>query len=310
MHLSCACRARLQWIFFGARGVRAGWSVLIFIAIVCAAMSLARFAIAGPMPKGAIPPGFALIHSSFRLAAVLLATAIMGRIEGRSIWSYGLARRRPAVNFLAGWLCGLVCLSLLVGALKACGYLAIDGIDLHGPKILGYGLVWLLIFFLVAIVEEVYFRGYMQATLARGIGFWPAALLISASFAARHIANHGETAAGIVGLLLAGLLFCLLLRESGSLWPGIGFHTAWDWAQSFLYGTPDSGWPIEGHLLVTHATGDVRMSGGTVGPEGSLLGTIVIVGLLVLLWVFRRHVAFLTQPAAPIASAIISTSPR
>ena len=103
------------------------------------------------------------------------------------------------------------------------------------------------------------------------------------------VANDGETALGIAGVFAAGMLLCLLVRLSGALWLGIGFHTAWDWAQSYLYGVPDSGTMIEGHLLISHAMGDTRFSGGTVGPEGSVFAMPVLVaGLVVLSWAYRK----------------------
>jgi hypothetical protein len=60
----------------------------------------------------------------------------------------------------------------------------------------------------------------------------------------------------------------------------IGFHALWDWTQSYFYGIPDSGHTLPGHLLRGKFFGPTWLSGGTVGPEGSLLFTL----LLVLFW--------------------------
>ena len=67
------------------------------------------------------------------------------------------------------------------------------------------------------------------------------------------------------------MVFCLSLWRTGSLWWAIGFHAAWDWAESFLYGVSDSGTVIQNHLLNTHPLGRPIYSGGLTGPEGSLL---------------------------------------
>jgi uncharacterized protein len=143
---------------------------------------------------------------------------------------------------------------------------------LQGLPALGYGLAWLLDFIMVGITEEALYRGYLQATLTRGIGFWPAAISLSLLFGAAHLQNAGETVPGIIGVILHGLFYCLLVRLKGSLWLGIGFHAAWNWAQSYLYGTAQSGHLMQGHLFVTRASGDALISGGSAGPEGSLLG--------------------------------------
>lgn len=285
-------KAWLRWALVGSQGIRAGWSILIFLSMPVALnliiLAIHHWHIA--IPTGEIPPRFFLKREIIGVIMVLGATAVMGWIEGKKFWQYGLASSRGLTLFLVGMAGGLACLSSLVGALYAGGYLAFDGFALHGAlQALGYGALWLVIFILVGVSEETTFRGYMQSTLARGMGFWPGAVLLSLLFAAAHYKNTGESIAGLGGVVIAGLLLALLLRATGSLWLSIGFHATWDWGQSFLYGTPDSGLMMQGHLLATHALGDPRFSGGTVGPEGSLLFLPVqIVGLLVLLFILQR----------------------
>jgi membrane protease YdiL (CAAX protease family) len=286
-----------RWLFFGREGLRAGWGILIFalvltsltIVVGTVATVLVMFVLHRPisMPKGEISPAFMLISEVIFFGLTLAATAVMGWIEGRSAWSYGLGGTRPAAKFAAGWAGGWLCLSLLVGVLVAGGYLTFDGRLLHGLAVVKYALVWLVAFLLVGLSEELFFRGYVQSALARGIGFWPAAVLISIAFGAFHVGNPGESYAGLAGVVVAGLVFCLLLRVSGSLWLGIGFHTAWDWSQSYLYGTPDSGTMMRGHLLAARSIGDAVISGGSAGPEGSVLGAPVMatgIALMIMLW--------------------------
>jgi hypothetical protein len=123
---------------------------------------------------------------------------------------------------------------------------------------------------------------------------WPAAILLSLLFGAGHLPNAGESVPGIIGVMVHALFYCLLLRLSGSLWLAIGFHAAWDWAQSYFYGTPQSGHIMQGHLFVSYTRGDVLMSGGGTGPEGSLLGLPAqAIGLFVFLWAVKRAGLFL-----------------
>lgn len=124
-----------------------------------------------------------------------------------------------------------------------------------------------------------------QHTLARGIGFWPAALACSVSFGVAHLPNSGEDVVGIAVVILGGIFLSLCLKLTGSLWWGIGFHSALAWAESYFYGTADSGSPsVVGHLLASHPTGDARFSGGADGPEGSLI--CVALSLLLILVTF------------------------
>jgi hypothetical protein len=160
---------------------------------------------------------------------------------------------------------------------------------------------WLVAFILVGLFEEFLFRGYLQFTLMRGLlglgarvsperaqkaAFWMAALLWSLLFFATHMTNGGETPAGLLAVFFAGVLFSYALWRTGSLWWGIGFHMTWDWAQSFLFGVPDSGTLSGNRLFATHPAGTVWLSGGIVGPEGSVL-VLLVFGLVFL--VLRRY---------------------
>ena len=79
------------------------------------------------------------------------------------------------------------------------------------------------------------------------------------------------------------------VRVTGSAWWAIGCHAAWDWAETYFYGTPDSGFVAQRHFLTTTPTGNTLWSGGTDGPEGSLLVAPVILLLLgILLAVYGR----------------------
>jgi membrane protease YdiL (CAAX protease family) len=292
LQLHVTRHARLRWIFIGPQGIRAGWSLLIFFTLL-APLDLIREIVKSYYPSlfTADPsPGDSLLIEAVQLFFVIGAMVITGRIEGRAVWSYyGLAGHRPIAKLLAGWAGGLICLSLVVGALFASRVLAFEGRALQGLPILGYGLVWLLVFLMVGVSEEVMYRGFLQATLTRALGFWPAAILVSIFFGVGHIGNPGETFVGVSGVMIRALFYCLLLRLTGSLWAGIGFHAAWDWAQTYLYGTPQSGHVMQGHLFNSRPLGAPLLSGGGVGPEGSLLwAPPFALGLLVFFWALRR----------------------
>ena len=76
---------------------------------------------------------------------------------------------------------------------------------------------------------------------------------------------------GLIAVGCFGLFFCYTLRVTGNLWLAVGFHASWDWTESFFYGVPDSGTRMAGHLLDTAVSGPAWVSGGSAGPEGSVL---------------------------------------
>lgn len=263
---------RPQRLFLSQEGLRPGWGLLTFISLLASGVLLVlRFFPQLNNVRGAVLPGPALLRETLIATLVLGASWVMGRIERRPVGSYGLSGPGSVRNFAAGLGWGVSLFSLLIGLLGATGHLAFGGATLHGSAILGYGAAWMLVFFFVALAEETLFRGYLQSTLARVIGFWPAAVCLSVSFGLIHLRSQNELFLGIAMAAMGGLVFSLCLKLSGSLWWGIGFHAAWDWAESFLFGTANSGYVMEGHWLSSRPVGDIHWSGGSAGPEGSLL---------------------------------------
>jgi membrane protease YdiL (CAAX protease family) len=119
--------------------------------------------------------------------------------------------------------------------------------------------------------------------------FWQAAWVTSTLFGFIHTGNGGENWIGIFAAALIGFVFCVSVWVTGSAWWAIGCHTAWDWAETYFYGTADSGLVAKGHYLTTTPVGNPLWSGGADGPEGSLLvlGAVLLL-LLILLVIYSR----------------------
>jgi hypothetical protein len=123
-----------------------------------------------------------------------------------------------------------------------------------------------------------------------GSAFWQAAWVTSTLFGFLHITNNGENWIGIFSAGAIGFVFCVSIYVTGSAWWAIGCHAGWDWAETYFYGTADSGVIAPGHLLNSTAAGSPFWSGGSDGPEGSILILAVLVALLAwLLLVYRRR---------------------
>jgi hypothetical protein len=135
---------------------------------------------------------------------------------------------------------------------------------------------------------------------AEGASFWQAAWVTSTLFGFIHTGNNGEDWIGIFAAAFIGFVFCVSVWVTGSAWWAIGCHAAWDWAETYFYGTADSGLQAKGHFLTTSPAGNVLWSGGTDGPEGSLLVLGVVLLLLVALLVIygRRKASALAAPAS------------
>jgi uncharacterized protein len=324
----------LRHVFFGPNGLRPGWGILLFVVLFYALVQVSFYTAvhahllphhqpAAAGTKAATQPQparFMLLVEALMGFSTLAATWVMGKIERRPMARYGFGGRSKATFFATGFLWGAGFLTLLVGALWKTGLLVFDGRLLFGADVVRYSLVWLAGFVLVGVFEESLLRGYLQITLARGlaslcamafqaipttraraVGFWAAAVFLSFLFGVSHGNNPGESPIGLVSAGLIGLVFCLTLWRTGSLWWALGFHAAWDWAQSFVFGVADSGTMVEFHLMGTHPVGKVLLSGGATGPEGSeLILAVVALVVGVVIWTLpeRRGQDMLLLPAS------------
>ena len=332
-------RFTVRDIFFDHDGLRAIWAILLFLvlreAITDIVWTLSGLYLpqapaavdAGQQPaQTSITPLQLLAGESIGLAGVACATWIMSKIELRPLRAYGFGGRRSLVYLLAGFTWGIVLLSLLVLGLRASGLLVFDTQLLFGREILRYGAIWFGGYILVALFEESFTRGYLQFTLTRGLsglyrrrfsesratacGFWTAALILSCAFGLGHKSNEGESPIGLVAAGLVGIVLCLSLWRTGSLWWAIGFHAAWDWAQSFLYGVANSGSMVQGRLFGTRPTGRPILSGGLTGPEGSIfiLPIIALTAAVIVLTLPRAHPGY--PHSRPDASPDAPEAPR
>ncbi len=268
-------------IFWNDRELRAGWRLLVYlllvVVIVTAVGFLANVLHLPRMSRGGLTATSMLVQESIGLIATLTAAAIMGMFEARPFGGYGLPRAGAfGARFQQGAAWGIAMITATILLIRVFGGYSFGQLALRGPTLWGYAALWGLVFVLVGLFEEFMFRGYAQFTLATGIGFWPAAITLSAVFGAIHLGNGGEDKIGALSVFVIGMFFCLTLRRTGSLWFAVGLHAAFDWGETFLYSVPDSGLVAPGHLLNSSFHGPAWLTGGTVGPEGSVMAFAVV----------------------------------
>ena len=160
---------KLRRVFVGERGLRVGWSVLLFAAIYLILDNVVTGILGHfiALDATSISLTQALLQEGRETLIVLLATWVMARIEKRPLLSYGYTDVHKAIRLVSGAAWGFLCLSVLVGVLWKTGLLVFDGLSLNGMVAWKYALGWALVFLVVGIFEESLFRGYLQYTLAR-----------------------------------------------------------------------------------------------------------------------------------------------
>jgi membrane protease YdiL (CAAX protease family) len=243
---------QLSKIFLNAEGLRAGWRLLLYMVIVVGLflglkMLWTQFHRSTP---GTFSFESLLFSEMIGFISAFGAAVVMSFIEHRPVGSYGLPVQQAFGKlFWQGFLLGFLEISLLVGLIYAFGGYSFGSLALHGAQVIHWGVLWLLCLTFVGLFEEFLFRGYSLFTLSSGIGFWPAAILLSLLFAGVHLQNSGEGRVGVAGVFVVGLLWCFTVRRTGTLWLAVGMHAAFDFGETFLYSVPDSGMVLPGHLL-------------------------------------------------------------
>lgn len=268
-------------LFVGPDGLRPGWGLAFYLATFYV---LQQFVVdlAWSRNLGAGGLWSMLLEEFGDMAIAVVPAMVLARVERRPWKVYGLPATRAFGRFFwigAAW--GFAGISLLMFALYGLHAFTFGHILLHGSRLLRFAAFWGVLFLLVGLFEEFLLRGYTQFTLSRVIGFWPAAIVMSFVFGLIHLRNEGEHWNGLLAAAFIGFFFCLTLRRTGNLWFAVGFHATWDWGETFFYSVPDSGMVAPGHLLRSSLHGAAWLSGGSVGPEGSVLCYLVIA----LLWI-------------------------
>ncbi|MGH9748123.1 MAG: lysostaphin resistance A-like protein [Candidatus Acidiferrales bacterium] len=286
-----------RMVFLGPNGLRAGWRLLIFVVVFFLLGKGLNFTIRHIPPlrdylKAQNPAEFTpaglIVREGLGVVLLVAACCVMTLIERRPFGAYGMPMKEAlGKRFWQGVPLGFVMLSLLLAMMAALHGFSLDGVAVGGAAAWKYGAIYFFGFILVGIAEELSFRGYFQFTLGSGIGFWPAAILLSIAFGAIHLNNPGEKILGGIMAGSFGLVAAFALYRTGNLWVPIGMHASWDWGETYFYGTPDSGLLAKGHFLNSSPHGPNWLSGGSVGPEGSYL-----VFAILIIWAIAIHFLF------------------
>lgn len=287
----------VRWIFRNARGLRAGWRFALFnaftllVSLPFALWLRTRFHLG---EGAAFTVELLVLVDAIYLLAALVATAAMARIERRTFAEYGVPFRRIlGRRFWEGTAWGAATLAVIALLVALGGGLTIAGAR-SGAEVGRAGLWWLLGTLLIAVFEEVSFRGYQLFTLAEGMGFWPAALLESLYFGwvLHYLEKPDETLLDGLNVSLVALAFCFMVRRTGDVWFATGWHWTFNFASFFVLGSPNTafGGAVEPHWLAAAWSGPRWLTGGATGLEASALATPVFAALFPLLaWRLPRR---------------------
>jgi len=141
---------------------------------------------------------------------------------------------------------------------------------------------------LIAIYEESVFRGYILGNLMVSFNKWTSVLISAALFTIFHLANPGAGFVPLLNIFLAGVLLGTNYVYTRNLWFSILFHLGWNFFQGAILGFKVSGLKL-GSLLQMTLKGDLLLTGGEFGFEGSVFDSMIsVIVIVLLLWIYER----------------------
>lgn len=224
----------------------------------------------------------------YRLVWSLLVVFAVYAALGRPIPSPPLTGPAAGRLALIGLAIGLLVMVATISAIIFTGNATVASSGRSFGSALAYGAGWLASEAVGAAGEELLGRVAILLVAERLVG-WRGAMLVSGIlFSAGHIGNPGASTVWLARLFLQGVLLSYAVYRTRSLWWSIGYHTGWNWADAPLFGATGSGFPVAGHIFSFAPSGSDLVTGGAVGPEGSLFAFFAVLAALLLLCMTTR----------------------
>ena len=189
-----------------------------FILIVCS-----------PLTKDLPKPWSEILLGSVAAIAVFILTIFFSRREKLKLIEIGVVPGKQTIPLFAyGFGIGLL---LAVGQ----GVLVITFSNLkieYVPQTSSLSVLLVLFLYLIlALREELAFRGYALRSLDYAIGSWKAQLIIAVIFSLEHLAGGYTFLQAFAGAGTGALLFGIAALKSKGIALPVGLHAAWNFGQ-------------------------------------------------------------------------------
>ena len=140
----------------------------------------------------------------------------------------------------------------------------------------------LILLILLALMEEIIFRGIIYRITEQSLGTWLALIISALLFGIGHIMNSHVDLLGILSVALAGVFLGVLYTMRSRLWLPFALHVGWNFFQYF-FGLPISGKDDFKYFLEASREGPEWFVGGGFGIENSVLAIVLILGVSIYL---------------------------
>ena len=232
------------------------------------------------------------LHKLIFFLLVLAITFVFRRwIDRKSFESLGFRVNGYLPDAMAGAALAIFTVGVSSLILKATGHLNWVDIILD-PRALFMSFGTLV---LVAVYEELIFRGYILLNLLESFPRWIALFISAVLFMIFHWSALGFFP--MVNTLIIGLILGLNVIYTRNLWFPICFHVAWKFQEGPVLGL--SGGDSQQTLLIPSMQGNENATGGINGLEGSFVFGVASLLSLLLLFIFFQKKLNPKSPPVP-----------
>jgi uncharacterized protein len=216
------------------------------------------------------PPYVYIIISATAVVSLLLVLLFRRLLDRQSMISLGFSFHQNGASAAIGFLTGLFI--LCAGTLFLYFNKNLQWTDVSfSATDLFTSAVGMLI---VAVTEELVFRGYLLNNLLQSMNKWVALVLTSLLFAIMHGTNPNISVIALLNIFIAGLLLGINYIYTNNLWYAILLHFTWNFLQGPVLGYEVSGVNLES-ILHQQLEGNPLLTGGVFGFEGSIVATVL-----------------------------------
>lgn len=213
------------------------------------------------------------------IIALLLVYIFRRFVDRDSFSSLGFSMDGYGSDAITGFFLGPAILGLGSLALFLSGNLKWMDIDFDPPSL----FISLGIFVMVALSEELVFRGYILNNLMCSLNKWLALGISAVIFALFHLSADGISFLPVTNLFLGGLLLGINYIYTKNLWFAVLLHLSWNFFQGPLLGFKVSSLAVHS-LLQSELKGSPLLTGGGFGFEGSFIDTALTASVLLILF--------------------------
>ncbi len=223
-------------------------------------------------------PSFMGIRTGYQIAPLIVGAIIL--IYAYRFWMIFLEKRDPVETSFAslwpdvrlGFGIGFLYFVAITLTMILIGSYRIEGINIDIEQILQNFFLMIV----VAIGEEIVFRGIIYRMIADRYNMYVALVVSALLFGFIHITNPGATVWSSFAISIeAGIMLGLAYSYRQTLWVPIGIHLSWNFSQGQIFGYAVSGMDIPSPIIQPVITGHELVTGGAFGAEASVIAVVL-----------------------------------